>query len=126
MSLGQETDQRVPQARQPLDNSDHGRRRRGVVNWVLALLTLPAAALVMVFAIGAAMSVAACSAAQCPHLGPSGLVYGILFYGAPVVAVLTIIVSFVTALRRWGFVVPVFGLALLLADVVATAMLFRT
>jgi len=127
MSLSQETDQLVPGANTPPPEAgDSGRRSRGVINWVLALLTVPAAILVMIFAVGAAMSVAACSAAQCPHLGPSGLVYGILFYGAPVVAAVSIIVSFFTALRRWGFVVPLFGLALLLADVAVTAMLFRT
>lgn len=133
MSLGQETDRlisdtgsRLPESSESSESTDHSRRRRGVVNWVLALLTVPAAVLVMIFAVGAAMSIAACSAAQCPHLGPNGLIYGILFYGAPVVAALTIVVSFLTALRRWGFVVPVVGLALLLADVVATAMLFGT
>ncbi|OBF17344.1 hypothetical protein A5725_23480 [Mycobacterium kubicae] len=99
-------------------------RRRAVVNWILALLTVPAAALVMVFAVGAAMSVAACSAAQCPHLGPSGLLYGVLFYGAPVVAVLTLVASFFTAKRRRGFVVPLIGLALLVADLAITALVF--
>ncbi|SOJ55653.1 hypothetical protein MSIMFB_03135 [Mycobacterium simulans] len=107
-------------------SSDYGRRRRGLVNWALALLTVPAALLVMMFAVGAAMSIAACSGAQCPHLGPSGIVYGVLLYGAPVVAALTIVVSCFTAFRRLGFLVPVSGFALLLADVVVTAMLFRT
>ncbi|MCV7077553.1 hypothetical protein AWC27_13205 [Mycobacterium szulgai] len=127
MSLSQETDQLVPGAKAPSPDAGASvRRSRAVINWVLALLTVPAAILVMIFAVGAAMSFAACSAAQCPHLGPSGLVYGILFYGAPVVAAVTIIVSFFTALRRWGFIVPLFGLVLLLADVAVTALLFRT
>ena len=100
-----------------------GKGSRAVINWVLALLTVPAAALIMVFAVGAAMSMAACSS-NCPGLGPDGIVYGILFYGAPVVAALTIIVSFFTAFRRRGFVVPLVGLALLLADFAAIALLF--
>ncbi|OBJ52423.1 hypothetical protein A9W95_20395 [Mycobacterium sp. 1423905.2] len=95
-----------------------------MLNWVLALLTVPAAILVMIFAVGAAMSVAACSAAQCPHLGPSGLLYGVLFYGAPVVAVLTIVASFFTAKRRWGVIVPLVGIALLVADLAITALVF--
>jgi hypothetical protein len=105
---------------------DRSRRRRRWINWVLALLTVPAAALVMIFGIAAAMSVAACSGAQCPKLGPSGLFYGVLLYGAPAVAALTIAISFVTATRRWGVIVPLCGLALLLADVAVMAALFRT
>jgi hypothetical protein len=115
----------------PPDSGDRGhglpvrRLSRAWVNWALALLTAPAAALVMIFAIGAAMSIAACSDVHCPHLGPSGLVYGVLFYGAPVVAASTLVVSFFTATRRRGFVVPLCGLALVLSDIAATAMVFR-
>ncbi|KZS57715.1 hypothetical protein [Mycobacterium ostraviense] len=105
---------------------DHNRGRRILVNWVLALLTVPAAAVVMVFAVGAAMSMAACSAAQCPHLGPNGLMYGVLLYGAPVVAVSTLVASFFTASRRGGFVVPLSALALLIVDIAVTAILFST
>lgn len=111
--------------RQP-ERADHepGRVRRGVVNWLLAALTVPVAALIMVFAVGAAMSVAACSGSQCPDLGPGGLIYGVLFYGAPVLAGLTILASFFTALRRRGWIVPIVALALLLADFAAIAILF--
>jgi hypothetical protein len=108
------------------ESDDRGRRRRAWVNWILALLTVPLAALVMIFGIGAAMSVAACSGAQCPRLGPSGLLYGVLLYGAPVVAALSIAISFLTAKRRRGFIVPVCGLLLLLADVAVMVTLFRT
>ncbi|BCI87977.1 hypothetical protein PJK45_18270 [Mycobacterium kansasii] len=110
----------------PPQTDDHNRGRRILVNWVLALLTVPAAALVMVFAIGAAMSMAACSGAQCPDLGPNGLVYGVLLYGAPVVAASTLIASFFTAARRRGFVVPLCALALLFVDIAATAILLSS
>jgi hypothetical protein len=100
------------------------RRPRVWVNWALALLTAPAAALVMIFDVGAAVSTAACSGAQCPALGPHGLGYGVLLYGAPVIAVLTIVASFFTATRRRGFLVPLWGLVLLLCDVAVTSMLF--
>jgi hypothetical protein len=83
----------------------------------LAWLTVPAAALVMIFDVGAAVSTAACSGAQCPALGPHGLVYGVLLYGAPVIAVLTIVGSFFTATHRRGFLLPLWGLVLLLCDV---------
>lgn len=105
-------------------DGNQGRGRRAVVNWVLAILTVPVAALIMIFAVGAAMSFAACSGAQCPALGPSGMVYGVLFYGAPVVAGLTIVASFFTAFRRRGFIVPLIGLGLLLVDFAAIATLF--
>lgn len=93
-------------------------RLRLWVNWVLALLTIPAAAVVLVFALGAVMSTAGCSDKQCPNLGPSGIGFDVLFYGAPVVALAAIVLSFVTARRRWGVVVPLSALALLLADIV--------
>jgi hypothetical protein len=92
------------------------------VNWVLALLTVPAAALVMIFALGAVMSTAACSDQQCPNLGPGGISFGVMFYGAPVVAAIVIVLSFFTARRRWGVAVPLGGLALLVADVVTLAL----
>jgi hypothetical protein len=94
------------------------------VNWALALLTAPAAALVMVFGIGAVMSTAACSDQACPNLGPSGIVFDVLYYGAPVVAALTILASFFTASHRRGIVVPLCGWALLAADVIAMAITF--
>jgi hypothetical protein len=98
-----------------------GRRLQLGVNWIRALLTIPAAIAACVFAFVAVMSTAACSDKQCPNLGPGGVGFGVLFYGAPVVAVLTIIVSFFTAQRRWGIVVPLFALALLVAEITILA-----
>lgn len=94
------------------------------INWALALLTAPAAALAMVFGLGAVMSTAACSDAECPNLGPSGVVFSLLYYGAPAIAVLTIFVSVFTATRRRGVIVPLCGWALLAADVAAMALTF--
>ena len=79
------------------------------MNWALALLTVVGAGIVMAVALGAVMSTAACSDKACPNIGPAGISFNELFYGAPVVAALTIVVSFFTAKRRWGFVVPVLG-----------------
>src|ERR1700733_13805513 len=95
-----------------------GSRGRLWLNWGLGLLTLGGAGVVRAAALGSVMSTAACSDKQCPNLGPDGISFNVLFYGAPVVAALTIIVSFFTARRRWGFLVPVSALALLIADVV--------
>jgi hypothetical protein len=101
---------------------DRSKRLRLWVNWVLAALTVVGAAIVMVFSLAAVMSTAACSDKQCPNLGPSGISFNVLFYGAPVVAALTIVISFFTARRRWGFVVPVLALALLVADITILAV----
>jgi hypothetical protein len=95
------------------------------VNWVLALLTAPAAAFVMLMGIGAVMSTAACSTVECPDLGPSGVMFNVMYYGAPVVAAVTILASFITATRRWGIVVPLCGWGLLVVDLAAMAATFN-
>ena len=92
-------------------------KRRTRLNWVLALLTVVGAAVVMAVALGSVMSTAACSDKQCPNLGPAGISFNVLFYGAAVVAAVTLVMSFFTARRRWGHVIPVAALALLVADV---------
>jgi hypothetical protein len=97
--------------------TDHDKRVRMWVNWSLALLTVVGAGIVMVVALGAVMSTAACSDKACPNLGPNGISFDMLFYGAPVVAGLAVVASFFTARRRWGFVIPVVAIALLIADV---------
>jgi hypothetical protein len=121
---GLKIDTGVDPDQQPAPTGDEHRskRLRLWVNWALALLTVLGAAAVMLFALGAVMSTAACSEKQCPHLGPNGISFDVLFYGAPVVAALTIVVSFFTAQRRWGIVVPIFALALLVADITILAV----
>jgi hypothetical protein len=104
----------------PVD-ARRGGRLRVWVNWVLALLTVPAAGVVLIFAFGAVMSTAACSDRECPNLGPGGISFTVMFYGAPVVAGLAIVISFFTARRRWGIAVPVCALALLAADILTVA-----
>ena len=91
------------------------------VNWGLALATVPAAAIVMLFALGAAMSTDGCSERTCQNLGRGGIDFGIAFYGAPVVAFVVIVISFFTAKRRGGIAVPLLGWALLILDVALMA-----
>lgn len=91
------------------------------VNWGLALATVPAAAIVMLFALGGVMSTAGCTDRNCPNLGHGGIDFGVAFYGAPAVAVVVIVISFFTAKRRSGIVVPLCGWALLIADVALMA-----
>jgi len=49
---------------------------------------------------------------------------GVLTYGAPVVAAVAILLSFVTAGRRRGFLVPVFAWVVLVADIAVLAATF--
>ncbi len=111
---------------QPGDHADipsaepHGTprnaRMRLWVNWGLALLTVVGAGVAMAVALGAVMSTAACSDKACPNLG-GGISFNVLYYGAPALAVATILLSVFTARRRWGFVVPATALALQIADI---------
>jgi hypothetical protein len=100
------------QSAKPASNT----RLRLWLNWALAVLTVIGAGAAMAVALGAVMSTAACSDKACPNLGPHGISFDALYYGAPAVAVITVVLSFFTARRRWGFVVPVVALALLIAD----------
>jgi hypothetical protein len=100
---------------------DRGRNLWPWVNWGLALATLPAAAIVMLFALGAVTSTDGCSDRTCANLGRGGIDFGVAFYGAPAVAVAVIVVSFLTAKRRGGIAVPLCGWALLVADVALMA-----
>ena len=113
----------APNAAGPM-RVDSGRPRRvwPWINWGLALTTVPAAAIVMLFALGAVMSTDGCSGGNCPNLGRGGIGFGVAFYGAPVVAVVVLIISFFTAKSRRGVIVPLCGWALLIADVVLMAV----
>lgn len=91
------------------------------VNWGVALSTVPAAAIVMLFALGAVMSTDGCAEHSCQTLGHGGIDFGVAFYGAPLVAFVVIVISFFTAKRRNGIVVPLCGWALLVADVAVMA-----
>ncbi|HET9876845.1 MAG TPA: hypothetical protein VFQ37_13935 [Mycobacterium sp.] len=93
-------------------------------NWALALLTAPAAVLVMTFALGAVTGTALCSSAACPDLGPDGSLFNLLYYGAPVVAGLTLFLSFFTATQRRGVIVSLCGCGLLVADLAVLAIIF--
>jgi hypothetical protein len=102
-------------------DTDHDRRVRMWVNWALALLAVVGAGIVMVVALGAVMSTAACGDKACPNLGPDGISFDTLFYGAPVVAAVAVVASFFTARRRWGFVIPAVAIALLIGGVAILA-----
>jgi hypothetical protein len=114
-------DSRTRGAAEPAQGEGRSRHVWPWVNWALALATVPAAALVMLFALGAVMSTDGCSDHNCPNLGNGGIDFGVAFYGAPVVAFVVMLISFFTAKRRGGIVVPLCGWALLVADVAVMA-----
>ncbi|MDV3126917.1 hypothetical protein M1247_18490 [Mycobacterium sp. 21AC1] len=93
-------------------------------NWVLAVLTIPAAIAVFLYGMGAVMSMAGCTTDACARQGPGEFWFGILFYGSLVVPVVTIAVSIVTARRRGGIIVPLIALALLAIDFAVLAVTF--
>ncbi|MGV9800829.1 hypothetical protein ACWDTP_22545 [Mycobacterium sp. NPDC003449] len=113
---------------EPAESPSHTRRRRRlIVNWVLAILTVPAAVAVYLTGMAAVMSLAGCTGEPvCSDKGPGEFWFGILFYGAPVVPIVTIAVSIVTARLRRGIVVPLVALALLAIDFAVLVLTFRS
>src|SRR6201981_1859757 len=91
LAIGDETQSATQAAR---GDRSPGRNVRPWVNWGLALATVPAAALVMLFALGAVMSTDGCSDRSCPNLGRGGVDFGLAFYGAPVVAFAVLVSRF--------------------------------
>ena len=94
------------------------------ISWALALLTIPGAAIVMLFAAGQEMGIAGCTDELCRRAGPDEFWSTVLSYGAPIVAVVTLGLSFFTAKKRWGIAVPLIGLTLLGAEAVGLATAF--
>jgi hypothetical protein len=106
------------------EKPDRNGRGQTIVNWVLALLTVPVVVFVFVFALAGVMSTAGCSDRACETEGPGPFLFTVLFYGPPVVAAITIIASFFTARRKWGIAVPLCALALLGIDIAVLATSF--
>ena len=114
-------DSQIHSAGEPAQHHSGDRPVWPWVNWGLALSTVPAAAIVMLLALGAVMSTDGCTDGSCPNLGRGGIDFGVAFYGAPVVAFVVLLLSFFTAKRRAGIAVPLCGWALLVADVAVMA-----
>ena len=85
-------------------------------NWALALLTLPAAGAVYLLAMAGVMGLAGCTGGACADRVPNEFWFGVLVYGAPVIAVVCVAVSVVTARLRRGILVPLTRLGLLALD----------
>lgn len=96
---------------------------RTTVNWTLAILTAPAALAVVVYSYLQVLGTAGCSAGRCTEFGPNETVFGLIEYGTPVVAAVAVALSFVTARRRYGIVVPAVAWILI---ILAALVLFTT
>jgi hypothetical protein len=95
-----------------------------MTNWLLAIATVPGAIAVVVFLYVQILGTAGCNDQPCPREGPGELGFTLIQYGAPVVAVVAIVLSFFTARRRGGIVVPVVAWLLLIAAFVVLAFSF--
>lgn len=89
------------------------RTGRTSLNWTLALLTIPGAAAVVAYSYLQVLGTAGCTGGTCARQGPGEFVFGLIMYGTPAVAVVAIALSFITARRANGLVVPVIAWALL-------------
>jgi hypothetical protein len=103
--------------------SEVGRTAR-VVNWVLAIATLPGAVAVVVFLYMQILGSAGCSDQTCPRQGPNELGFTLIQYGVPIVAVAAVVLSFFTARRRGGIIVPLVAWLVLIAAVVVLVFSF--
>lgn len=95
---------------------------RTVINWTLAVLTLLGAAVVVGYAYMQVLGTAACTTDACAT--PGETTFGLITYGAPILAVLTIIVSFFTAKRPRGILVPLFTWAVLIVSFIVLMVTF--
>lgn len=102
-----------------------GGRHRGRTfwNWAAAVLALIASLAVVAFAYVSVLGTAACTDGTCGGTGPSETSFGLIFYGTPVVGLLAVLLSFFTAKRRLGFVVPLLAWVVV---VISVAVLVAT
>src|SRR4029079_483925 len=105
-------------------DTEHIRHSGRIVNWVLALAPIPGAIAVVVFLYMEILGTAGCNDQPCPRQGPGELGFTIIQYGAPAVAVVTVVLSFFTARRRNGILVPVVAWLLLIAAFVVLVFSF--
>ena len=105
-------------------DTERTRHSGRIVNWVLALATIPGAVAVVVFLYMQVLGTAGCNDQPCPRQGPGELGFTLIQYGAPVVAVVAVVLSFFTARSRGGIVVPVVAWLLLIAAFAVLAFSF--
>jgi hypothetical protein len=103
-------------------SSNHGART--TTNWVLAALAVHGAIAVVGYAYARVLGTAACTGGACGGLGPSELGFSLILYGTPIVAVVGVVVSFLTAKHRWGIVVPAISWAVIALALITLVVTF--
>lgn len=78
----------------------------------------------VLFAYMEVLGTAGCSDRTCAHLGPSEFGFTVITYGAPIVAAAAILLSFATARKRWGILVPITAWVLLIVAFVVLLVTF--
>lgn len=104
-----------PDTREETREDSKASKPSAVLNWTLALATLLGAAAVLIFAYVQVLGSAGCSPQTCPHVGPGETGFSLIVRGAPVASIIAIGLSFFTAQRRFGFVVPLVAWTILAA-----------
>ncbi|HEV7851542.1 MAG TPA: hypothetical protein VGP27_09290 [Mycobacterium sp.] len=99
-------------------------RKQTVVNWGLALSTIIGALLIEAYSFMRVMGTAGCSDRACANTGPGNFLYGLITYGAPVVALAAIVISSFTARRPRGWAVPAIAWVLLVIGFLILAVTF--
>jgi hypothetical protein len=105
-------------------DQDGAHSGRTLANWVLAGLAVVGAFAVVGFAYLKVLGTAACTDKMCGDLGPSELVFSLILYGTPVVAIVGVLVSFLSARHRLGIFVPVCVWAVIAVAVVILVVTF--
>jgi hypothetical protein len=108
--------------RQP--GTDEVGRSGRIANWILALATVPGAVAVVLFLYVQILGSAGCSDQTCPRRGPGELGFTLIQYGVPIVAIVAVALSFFTARRRGGILVPVVAWLVLIAAFVVLMFSF--
>ena len=108
--------------RQP--GTDEVGRAGRITNWLLALATVPGAVAVVLFLYMQILGTAGCNDQPCPRQGPGELGFTLIQYGVPIVAIVAVALSFFTARRRGGILVPVVTWLVLIAAFVVLMFSF--
>jgi hypothetical protein len=109
---------------EPRPVAHDGSRGSALVNWVLAILAVVGAFATVGFAYLKVLGTAACTDKVCGGLGPGELGFSLILYGTPIVAVVGVVLSFLTARHRLGVLVPIVVWAVIAVAVIALIVTF--
>lgn len=106
------------------DTRTRASRKQTIINWCLALSTVIGALMVEAYAFMQVMGTAGCSDRTCRPEGPGEVLFGLITYGAPVVALAAVVSAVATARRPRGWAVPAIAWVLLIVAFLILAVTF--